>query len=106
MPLGETITCAPRMTPEEIKAKQELDLKPFKELTADQKIDRLVEHVVAQTQGNDYLLRRVSKLERQIRMLKKHTHASNGGVPLLDLEVADNDQYGGDSLMRKMPSIM
>lgn len=91
------------MSPEDIRAKQELDAKPFNELTDSQKIDRVVEHIESMKQSIAYTQRTINRLERSVRTLKKHTHTTDGKC-VVDVELADQEVHGGDAIMGRGPA--
>ena len=68
------------MTTEDYKKQQELDAKPFKEITTEQQIDRLVRIIQDLRRGSGYTVDRVANLESRMYRLETHEHGEKGDV--------------------------
>ncbi len=83
------------MSKEEYEARIKLENTPFKELTNEQKIDRLVSYV----RNFEYTSHRVGTLENRVRQLENHSHSENGSVVV---PIRNNDLTGSASGSAKM----
>ena len=68
------------MTTEDYKKQAELDARAFKDITTEEKIERLVRVIKEQAQTNSDAFNRINNLEDKIRQIETHEHNQNGEV--------------------------